>query len=89
MFELNKGGDSQIKFEHKLIDFVTVIFFHGVVVRASASQSVELGYISLSNHAKGLKNGIRSFLFGSSARRRKQQANSGKLAYCVFEKDTY
>ena len=63
MFELNKGGDSQIKFEHKLIDFVTVIFFHGVVVRASASQSVELGYISLSNHAKGLKKRHSQFSF--------------------------
>ena len=38
----------------------------GVVVRASASQSVDLGFIPLvESYQKTLKNGIRSFLLGA------------------------
>ena len=40
----------------------------GVVVRASASQSVDLGFISLvESYQKTLKNGIHSFPAGRSA----------------------
>ena len=55
----------------------------GVVVRASASQSVDLGFIPKSSHTKKtLKNGIHSFPAWRSALLSEKLA--GKLACCVL-----
>ena len=57
------------------------------MVRASALQSVDLGFISLvESYQKTLKNGIHSFPAWRSAHRDKEQA--GKLACCVLGQGT-
>ena len=56
----------------------------GVVVRASASQSVDLGFIPLvESYQKTLKNGIHSFPAWRSAFRGGCGEQAGKLACCV------
>ena len=61
----------------------------GVVVRASASQSVDLGFIFLvESYQKTLKNGIPSFPDWRSAIRGCCGEQAGKFACCVFGQDT-
>ena len=58
----------------------------GVVVRASASQSVDLGFIPLvESYQKTLKNGIHSFPAWRSAFRGGCGEQAGKFACCVLE----
>ena len=57
----------------------------GVVVRASASKSVDLGFIPLvESYQKTLKNGIRSFPAWRSAFREGCGEQAGKFACCVL-----
>ena len=57
----------------------------GVVARASASQSVDLGFIPLvESYQKTLKNGIRSFPAWRSAFRGGCGEQAGKFACCVL-----
>ena len=57
----------------------------GVVVGASASQSVDLGFISLvESYRKTLKNGIRSFSAWRSAFRGGCGEQADKFACCVL-----
>ena len=57
----------------------------GVVVRASASQLVDLGFISLvESYQKTLKNDIHSLLAWRSAFRKGCGEQAGMLACCVF-----
>ena len=64
-------------------------FKAGVVVRASASQSVDLGFISLvESYQKTLKNGIHSFPAWSSAFRGGCGEQAGKCACCVLGQGT-
>ena len=57
----------------------------GIVVRASASQSIDLGFIPLvESYQKTLKNGIRSFPAWRSAFRGGCGEQAGKFACCVF-----
>ena len=61
----------------------------GVVVRASASQSVDLGLIPLvESYQKTLKNGIRSFPAWRSAFRGGCGEQAGKFACCVLGQGT-
>ena len=61
----------------------------GVVVRASALQSVDLGFIPLVElYQKTLKNGIRSFLAWRSALRGGCGEQAGKFACCVLGQGT-
>ena len=61
----------------------------GVVVRASASQSVDLGFIPLvESYLKTLKNGIRSFPAWRSAFRGSCGEQAGKFACCVLGQGT-
>ena len=61
----------------------------GVVVRASASQSIDLGFISLvESYRKTLKNGIYSFPAWRSAFRRCCREQAGKFACCVLGQGT-
>ena len=61
----------------------------GVVVIASASQSVDLGFIPLvESYQKTLKNGIRSFPAWRSAFRGGCGEQAGKFACCVFGQGT-
>ena len=61
----------------------------GVVVRASASQSVDLGFISLvESYQKTLKNGIHSFPAWRSAFRKGCGEQAGKFACCVLGQGT-
>ena len=61
----------------------------GVVVRASASQSVDLGFISLvESYQKTLKNGIRSFRAWRSEFRKGCREQAGKFACCVLGQGT-
>ena len=61
----------------------------GVVVRASASQSVDLGFIPLvESYQKTLKNGIRSFPAWRLAFRRGCGEQAGKFACCVLGQGT-
>ena len=61
----------------------------GVVVRASASQSVDLGFIPLvESYQKTLKNGIHSFPAGRSAFRGDCGEQAGKFTYCVLGQGT-
>ena len=61
----------------------------GVVVRASASQSVDLGFIHLvESYQKTFKNGIHSFPAWCSAFRGGCREQSGKFACCVLGQDT-
>ena len=61
----------------------------GVVVRASASQSVDLGFIPLvESYQKTLKNGIRSFPAWRSAFRGGCGEQAGKFACCVLGQGT-
>ena len=69
------------RFNYKLRD--------GVVVRAFASQSVDLGFIPLvESYQKTLKNGIRSFPAWRSAFRGGCGKQAGKLACCVLGQGT-
>ena len=62
---------------------------NGVVVRASASQSVDLGFIPLvESYEKTLKNGIHSFPAWRSAFSGGCGEQAGKLACCVLGQDT-
>ena len=61
----------------------------GVVVRASASQSVDLGFIPLvESYQKTLKNGIHSFPAWRSAFREGCGEQAGKFACCVLGQGT-
>ena len=61
----------------------------GVVVRASASQSVDPGFIPLvESYQKTLKNGIHSFPAGRSAFRGGCGEQAGKFACCVLGQGT-
>ena len=61
----------------------------GVVVRASASQSVDLVFIPLvESYQKTLKNGIHSFPAWRSAFRGGCGEQAGKFACCVLGQDT-
>ena len=61
----------------------------GVVVRASASQSVGLGFIPLvESYQKTLKNGIRSFPVRRSAFRGGCGEQAGKFTCCVLGQGT-
>ena len=61
----------------------------GVVVRAPASQSVDLGFIHLvESYQKTLKNGIRSFPAWRSAFRGGCGEQAGKFACCVLGQGT-
>ena len=61
----------------------------GVVVRASASQSVDLGFIPLvESYQKTLKNGIHSFPAWRSALRGGYGEEAGKFACCVLRQGT-
>ena len=61
----------------------------GVVVRASASQSVDLGFNPLvGSYQKTLKNGIRSFPAWRSAFREGCGEQAGKFACCVLGQGT-
>ena len=61
----------------------------GVVVRASASQSVDLGFIPLvESYQKTLKNGIHSFPAWRSAFRGGCGEQAGKFACCVLGQGT-
>ena len=68
------------------------LHFHqrdGVVVRASASQSVDLGFIPLvESYQKTLKNGIRSFPAWRSAFRGGCGEQAGKFSCCVLGQGT-
>ena len=60
-----------------------------VVVRASASQSVDLGFIPLvESYQKTLKNGIYSFPAWRSACMGGCGEQAGKFACCVLGQDT-
>ena len=61
----------------------------GVVVRASALQSVDLGFIPLvESYQKTLKNGIRSFPAWRSALMAGCGEQAGKFACCVLGQGT-
>ena len=61
----------------------------GVVVRASASKSVDLGFIPLvESYQKTLKNGIHSFPAWRSAFRGGCGEQAGKFACCVLGQGT-
>ena len=61
----------------------------GVVVRASASQSVDLGFNPLvESYQKTLKKGIYSFPAWRSAFRGGCGEQASKFAYCVLGQDT-
>ena len=61
----------------------------GVVVRASASQSVDLGFNPLvESYLKTLKNGIHSFPAWRSAFRGGCGEQAGKFACCVLGQGT-
>ena len=61
----------------------------GVVVRASASQSVDLGFIPLvESYQKILKNGIYSFPAWRSAFMGGCGEQAGKFAWCVLGQGT-
>ena len=61
----------------------------GVVVRASASQSVDLGFIPLvESYQKTLKNGIHSFPAWRSAFREGCGEQADKFACCVLGQGT-
>ena len=61
----------------------------GVVVRAPALQSVDLGFIPLvESYQKTLKNGIRSFPAWRSAFREGCGEQAGKFACCVLGQGT-
>ena len=61
----------------------------GVVVRASASQSVDLGFIPLvESYQKTLKNGIYSFPAWRSAFKEGCGEQAGKFACCVLGQGT-
>ena len=62
---------------------------NGVVVRASASQSVDQGFIPLvESYQKTLKSDIRNFPAWRSAFRRCCGEQAGKFAYCVLGQGT-
>ena len=61
----------------------------GVVVRAPASQSVDLGFIPLvESYQKTLRNGIRNFPAWRSAFREGCGEQAGKFACCVLGQGT-
>ena len=61
----------------------------GILVRASASQSVDLGFIPLvKSNQKTLKNGICSFPFRHLAFRGGCGEQAGKFACCVLGQGT-
>ena len=68
---------------------VITSLLHGVVVRASASQSVDLGFIPLvESYQKTLKNGIHNFPAWRSAFRGGCGKQAGKFACCVLGQGT-
>ena len=71
--------------------FKVVVVFNrrdGVVVRASATQSVELGFNPLSSHTKNLKNGIYSLPAWRLAFKGCCGEQAGKFAWGVLEQGT-
>ena len=73
--------------------FKALVLLHGrrdgVVVRASASQSVDLGFIPLvESYQEALKNGIYSFLVWRSAFMGGCGEQAGKFACCVLGQGT-
>ena len=61
----------------------------GVVVRASASQSIDLGFIPLvESYQKTLKNGFHSFPAWRSAFSGGCREQAGNFASCVLGQDT-
>ena len=61
----------------------------GVVVRVSASQSVDLGFIPLvESYQKTLKNGIKAFPARRSAFMGGSGEQAGKFACCVLGQGT-
>ena len=66
-----------------------VLALNGVVVRASASHSVDLGFIALvESYQNTLKNGIHSFPAWRSAFRGGFGEEAGKFACCVLGQGT-
>ena len=81
IFVINNFHLSPSQINYKPID--------GVVVRASASQSVDLGFISLvESYRKTLKNGIYSFPAWRSAFMGGCGEQAGKFACCVLGQGT-
>ena len=77
------------------LDIIIQLFGHhhhqrdGVVVRASASQSVDLGFIPLvESYQKALKNGVYSFPAWHSSFIGGCGEQAGKFACCVFGQGT-
>ena len=69
--------------------YVYVYRRDGVVVRAPASQSVDLGFIPLvESYQKTSKNGIRSFPAWRSAFKEGCGEQAGKFACCVLGQGT-
>ena len=68
------------------------IFFNrsdGVVVKASALHSVDLGFTPLVESCQTVKNGIHSFLAWRLAFKGCCREQAGKFACCVFGQSTY
>ena len=75
-------------FDHKRLESMAHPY-DGVVVRAFASQSVDLGFIPLvESYQKTLKNGIRSFSAWRSAFMGGCGEQAGKFACCVLGQGT-
>ena len=74
------------------VDQHEIVYLHlrnSVVVRASASQSVDLGFIHLvESYQKTLKNGINSFFAWRSAFKKGCEEKAGKFAGCVLGQGT-
>ena len=74
---------------NELTDAIAINQRDSVVVRASASQSVDLGFIPLAeSYRKTLKNGIHSFPAWRSAFSGGCREQAGKFACCVLGQDT-
>ena len=85
--ESQTGGEE--KRNGRLVGAAETSKERGVVVRASASQSVDLGFIPLvESYRKTLKNGIRSFPAWRSAFRGGCGEQAGKCACCVLGQGT-
>ena len=71
------------------VNYYFAMIFFGVVVRASASQSVDLGFIPLvESYQKTLNNGIYSFPAWRSAFMGGCGEQVGKFACCVLGQGT-
>ena len=83
------GGHGVIMFRRKSAASAFVHRRGGVVVRASASQSVDYGFIPLvESYQKTLKNGIHSFPAWRSAFMGGCREQAGKFACCVLGQGT-